>query len=121
MVLRGLVTTWSFAIPPMSRSPLGESATTEGRIRLPLSVGTTLGTRFLTDATRVLVVPRSIPMMRGFSATGLYFVAESAWRELDFPGADRGLGARGSVRRHHARSDRRRHRAGEGRGDAIDL
>src|SRR5271166_4366386 len=68
MVLVGLTTIWSLATFPTSRSPLAETATTDGRMRFPRSVGTTLGMRFRTDATQVLVVPRSIPTMRGFSA-----------------------------------------------------
>src|SRR5690242_17848467 len=70
MVFFGFTTIWSLAIFPMSRSPFSLSATTDGRTRLPLSVGTTFGMRFRTDATRVLVVPRSIPTMRGFSDMG---------------------------------------------------
>src|SRR5215469_345899 len=70
MVFFGFTTIWSFAIFPIRRSPFSLSATTEGRTRFPRSVGTTLGIRFRTEATRVLVVPRSIPTMRGFSDMG---------------------------------------------------
>src|SRR3954462_5034360 len=86
MVFLGLVTIWSLATPPTSRSPLPESATTEGRIRFPRSVGTTFGIRLRTEAAHVLVVPRSIPTMRVFSAmdSGLdclvYHVTERARR-----------------------------------------
>ena len=66
MVFLGFVTSWSFATPPTRMSPRSLMATTVGRIRLPLSVGTTLGIRFRTCATQALVVPRSMPMM-GFS------------------------------------------------------
>src|SRR6266568_2936062 len=66
MVFLGFVTIWSFATPPTRYSPFAESATTLGRTRLPLSVGTTRGMRFRTCATQVLVVPRSMPRM-GFS------------------------------------------------------
>src|SRR5512136_1710583 len=63
MVFRGLVTIWSLATPPTSHSPRSERATTLGRMRLPLSVGTTRGMRLRTWATQVLVVPRSMPRM----------------------------------------------------------
>src|SRR3990172_6834594 len=66
MVFRGFVTIWSLATPPTRKSPFSESATTLGSTRLPLSVGTTRGTRLRTCATQVLVVPRSMPSM-GFS------------------------------------------------------
>ena len=68
MVFFGFTTIWSFATPPIRRSPLSLRATTDGSMRLPRSVGTTLGMRFRTEATSVLVVPRSMPTMRGFSA-----------------------------------------------------
>src|SRR5215813_3875701 len=70
MVFLGFTTIWSLAIFPIRRSPFSLSATTEGSTRLPRSVGTTLGIRFRTEATRVLVVPRSIPTMRALSAMG---------------------------------------------------
>src|SRR5437867_3908354 len=71
MVFLGLTTIWSLATPPTRRSPFSESATTEGRIKLPLSVGTTLGTLLRTNATQVFVVPRSIPTMRGLSGVAI--------------------------------------------------
>src|SRR6266540_6770551 len=69
MVLRGFVTIWSLATPPTRKSPFSLSATTLGRTRLPLSVGTTRGMRLRTCATQVFVVPRSMPRM-GFSREG---------------------------------------------------
>src|SRR5919106_333447 len=70
MVCFGLVTIWSFATPPTIKSFLAFTATTEGRIRFPRSVGTTLGILLRTEATQMLVVPRSMPMMRVLSAIG---------------------------------------------------
>src|SRR5512147_1532483 len=66
MVFLGLTTSWSFATAPTRMSPFSPRATTVGRIRLPLSVGTTRGIRLRTWATHALVVPRSMPTM-GFS------------------------------------------------------
>ncbi len=63
MVFLGFVRSWSFAAPPTRNSPRSASATTLGRMRFPLSVGTTRGMRLRTCATHVFVVPRSIPMM----------------------------------------------------------
>src|SRR5919106_4037260 len=70
MVFFGFVTIWSFATPPTIRSFFALTATTDGRIRFPRSVGTTLGILLRTEATQMLVVPRSIPMMRALSAIG---------------------------------------------------
>src|SRR5436853_7025099 len=69
MVLRGLTTLWSLATFPTRRSPFSDIATTEGRISAPLSLGTTLAILLRTNATHVLVVPRSIPSTMGLSAT----------------------------------------------------
>src|SRR6266536_5318091 len=69
MVFFGFVTIWSLATPPTRKSPFSLSATTRGRTRLPLAVGTTRGMRLRTCATQVFVVPRSMPRM-GFSREG---------------------------------------------------
>src|SRR5437764_13907701 len=70
MVLRGFTTIWSLATFPTSRSPFSDTATTEGRMRAPRSLGTTLAILLRTYATHVLVVPRSMPSRMGFSAMG---------------------------------------------------
>src|SRR5438067_5209360 len=67
MVLRGLTTIWSLATLPTSRSPFSLTATTEGRMSDPLSLGTTRATLLRTYATQVLVVPRSMPSRIGLS------------------------------------------------------
>src|SRR5712692_1142853 len=67
MVLRGFTTIWSLATLPTSRSPFSLTATTEGRMSDPLSLGTTRATLLRTYATQVLVVPRSMPSRMGLS------------------------------------------------------
>src|SRR5947209_174831 len=66
MVLRGLVTIWSLATLPTSRSPFSLIATTLGRMSAPRSLGTTRALLLRTYATHVLVVPRSMPRTMGF-------------------------------------------------------
>ena len=62
-VLRGLVTCWCLAIWPTSRSPLSVKPTTEGVVRAPMALVSTLGWSPSMMATTEFVVPRSIPMI----------------------------------------------------------
>src|SRR5208283_1919241 len=63
MVRSGLVMAWRFATCPTSRSPSLRNATTDGVVRLPSSLVSTLGSRPSIIATTLLVVPRSMPMI----------------------------------------------------------
>src|SRR5215467_3797812 len=52
-----------FATCPTNRSPVLVKPTTEGVVRPPSSLGTTLGSPPSITATQELVVPKSIPMI----------------------------------------------------------
>src|SRR5690348_2152453 len=79
MVSSGRVTASSRARSPTTTSPSGRNATAEGRSRAPVTgSGSTRGPRSSRTATRLFVVPRSMPMIRptqSFSR-GLLDVAE---------------------------------------------
>src|SRR5215469_9677675 len=63
MVFSGLVIAWRLATCPTSRSPVLVKATTDGVVRPPSSLATTLGSPPSITATHELVVPRSIPII----------------------------------------------------------
>jgi len=63
MVRSGLVMACRFATWPTSRSPSLVNATTDGVMRLPSSLVSTLGSRPSMMATTLFVVPRSMPMI----------------------------------------------------------
>ena len=60
-VLYGLITACRFAICPTRRSPVLETATIDGVVRLPSAFSTTFGCPPSTNAMHEFVVPRSIP------------------------------------------------------------
>ena len=62
-VFLGLVTCWCLAFWPISRSPFSVKPTTDGVIRLPWALISTLGASPSMMATQLLVVPKSIPMI----------------------------------------------------------
>src|SRR6476659_8236770 len=64
MVRSTLVTAWFLAGWPTSTSPFLANATTDGVIREPSEVATTVGSPPSRTATMELVVPRSIPTAR---------------------------------------------------------
>src|SRR6202011_2239902 len=63
IVFCGLVTAWGLATVPTRRSPEAVNATTEGVVRPPSEVSTTVGSPPSSTAMHELVVPRSIPMV----------------------------------------------------------
>src|SRR3974390_2350785 len=76
-VFKGLVMAWRLAICPTRRSPLSVKATTEGVVRLPSTLGMTLGSPPSIMATQELVVPKSMPMtfdMEGFLLSSLIYL-----------------------------------------------
>ena len=60
-VFSGLTTAWRLAVWPTNRSPVLVNATTDGSRRLPSAVVMTTGSPPSNTATRLLVVPRSMP------------------------------------------------------------
>ena len=68
MVFCGFVSAWRLATCPTRRSPLAGKPTTEGVVRAPSELGTTLTSAaevtlpLSTTATHEFVVPRSIPI-----------------------------------------------------------
>src|SRR5215210_6940096 len=65
MVRSGLVMAWRLATSPTSTSPLFEKATTDGVVRPPSALGTTVGSPASRTLTTELVVPRSMPTALG--------------------------------------------------------
>jgi hypothetical protein len=61
IVRSGLVIAWRFATSPTRISPLFENATTDGVVRAPSALGTTVGSPPSRTATTEFVVPRSMP------------------------------------------------------------
>jgi hypothetical protein len=59
---------WLFADTPTKVSPDSLRATTDGVERSPLSLGSTAGKSPSIHAARVLVVPKSMPIIPGISA-----------------------------------------------------
>ena len=64
-VRSGLVIAWRLATSPTSTSPVFEKPTTEGVVRPPSALGTTVGSPASRTATTELVVPRSMPTALG--------------------------------------------------------
>ena len=62
IVFSGLVMACLLAIWPTRRSPLSETAATEGVVRVPSALARTLGSPPSIMATQELVVPKSIPI-----------------------------------------------------------
>src|SRR5829696_3320971 len=80
MVRSGLVMAWRLATSPTRTSPLFEKATTEGVVRPPSALGTTVGSPASRTLTTELVVPRSMPTalgMVGFLRAGVRSVGEA--------------------------------------------
>ena len=64
-----LVHDWRLPIWPTSRSPVLDTATTDGVTRPPSELGTTVGSPPSIMATQLLVVPKSIPITFGISCS----------------------------------------------------
>src|SRR3954454_10628772 len=60
-VRSGLVIAWRLATSPTSTSPVLENATTDGVVRAPSALGTTVGSPASSTLTTEFVVPRSMP------------------------------------------------------------
>jgi hypothetical protein len=65
MVRSGLVMAWRLATSPTRTSALFEKATTDGVVRPPSALGTTVGSPASRTRTTELVVPRSMPTALG--------------------------------------------------------
>src|SRR5205823_10904010 len=79
-VRSGLVIAWRLATSPTSTSPVFEKPTTEGVVRPPSALGTTVGSPASRTATTELVVPRSIP-----TALGMWACPPTGyWRLVDW-------------------------------------
>src|SRR5438093_10368927 len=70
-VRSGLVIAWRLATSPTSTSPVLEKPTTDGVVRPPSALGTTVGSPASRTATTELVVPRSMPTALGMGAPPL--------------------------------------------------
>src|SRR3712207_3288731 len=64
-VRSGLVMAWRLATSPTRTSPLLEKATTDGVVRPPSALGSTVGSPASRTLTTELVVPRSMPTALG--------------------------------------------------------
>src|SRR5688500_18331877 len=64
-VRSGLVMAWRLATSPTRTSPLLEKATTDGVVRPPSALGTTVGSPASRTLTTELVVARSMPTALG--------------------------------------------------------
>src|SRR5437868_7921129 len=69
MVFSGVVIACRLATCPTKRSPVFVNATTDGVVRLPSSLGMTLGSPPSITATTELVVPRSMPIILAIVGT----------------------------------------------------
>src|SRR5215218_6712807 len=79
MVRSGLVMAWRLATSPTSTSPLFEKATTDGVVRPPSALGTTVGSPASRTLTTELVVPRSIPTALGMVVPSREAGAANEW------------------------------------------
>src|SRR3954471_13705560 len=68
IVRSGLLIACRLATSPTSTSPVFENATTDGVVRAPSALGTTVGSPASSTLTTEFVVPRSMPTALGIGA-----------------------------------------------------